>query len=88
MIKPEYNPTSIKYRIQQFASSHVPEVRIIKCDPLMPSKNALITLKLTNPTMNDMTITIMDLPTEEDELMMIDDLKKNFEVSLCHFNSI
>lgn len=79
VIKPEYNPTSIKYRIQQFASSHVPEVRIIKCDPLMPNKSSFITLKLTNPTMNDMTITIMELPTEDDEVLMIEEMKKNFE---------
>ncbi|KAL7016620.1 hypothetical protein ACKWTF_010073 [Chironomus riparius] len=79
VIKPEYNPTSIKYRIQQFASSHVPEVRIIKCYPLMPNKSAFITLKLTNPTMNDMTITIMELPTDDEEVMMIDEMKKNFE---------
>lgn len=30
--------------------------------------------------MNDMTITIMELPTEEDEVLMIDEMKKNFEV--------
>lgn len=80
VIKPEYNPTSIKYRIQQFASSHVPEIRIIKCDQLFKNKNASITLKMTNPTMNDMTITIMELPTEDEEKMMIEEMRKNFEV--------
>ncbi|KAG5673323.1 hypothetical protein PVAND_003383 [Polypedilum vanderplanki] len=86
VIKPEYNPTSIKYRIQQFASSHVPEVRIIKCDQLVPNKSALITLKITNPTMNDMIITIMDLPTEEEEKMMIEEMRKNFEKNLSVSN--
>ena len=46
----------------------------------MPNKSAFITLKLTNPTMNDMTITIMELPTDDEEVMMIDEMKKNFEV--------
>lgn len=82
MVKPEYNPTSIKYRIQQFASSHVPEIRIIKCDQLVAGKSCLITLKMTNPTMNDMTITIMELPTEDEEKIMIEEMRKNFEKSV------
>jgi dynactin-4 len=89
VIKPEYNPTSIKYRIQQFASSHIPEVRVIKCDALVAGQNAFITLKITNPTMNDMTITIMELPTEEMERMMIEEVKKAFEnVSISSKSSL
>jgi dynactin-4 len=86
VIKPEYNPTSIKYRIQQFASSHVPEIRIIKCDQLVPNKIAMVTLKITNPTMNDMTITVMDLPTEDEEKMMIEEVRKRFDRSLSASN--
>jgi dynactin 4 len=82
VIKPEYNPTSIKYRIQQFASSHVPEVRIVKCEPLKAGKNAFITIKISNPTMNDMTITIMDLPTEDEEKVMIEEMRKDFEKNI------
>lgn len=82
VIKPEYNPTSIKYRIQQFASSHVPEIRIIKCDQLQAGKNCMITLKMTNPTMNDMTITLTELPTEDEEEIMIEEMRKNFEKSV------
>jgi dynactin 4 len=83
VIKPEYNPTtSIKYRIQEFASSHVPKVRIIMCDKLEAGKSCLITLKMTNPTMNDMTITIMELPTEDEEKAMIEEMRKNFEKSV------
>lgn len=30
--------------------------------------------------MNDITITIMELPTEDEERMMIEEMRKNFEV--------
>lgn len=81
MIKPEYNPSSIKYRIQLFASLHVPEIRFVRSDPFVVGESAFITLKLINPTMNDMTVTIMDLPTEEEEKAIIEEMRKNFDVS-------
>jgi dynactin 4 len=81
VIKPEYNPSSIKYRIQLFASYHVPEVRFVKSEPLKAGGTAAITLKIINPTINDMTITIMDLPTEEEEKIIIEDMRKTFDVS-------
>lgn len=81
VIKPEYNPGSIKYRIQLFASCHVPEVRLVKCDPLKVGNSSFLTLKLINPTIYDMTITIMELPTVEEEKSLIEDVRKNFEVS-------
>lgn len=82
VIKPEYNPGSIKYRIQLFASYHVPEVRFVKCESLKSGSNSYLTLKLINPTIYDMTITIMELPTVEEELSLIEEVKKNFEVSM------
>jgi dynactin-4 len=85
--KPEYNPSSIKYRIQLFASYHVPEVRFVKCDPLTPGQNAYITLKIINPTINDMNITIMDLPTEEEEHILIEEMRKSFEVKILPSDS-
>lgn len=81
MIKPEYNPSSVKYRIQLFASYHVPEVRFVKSKPLVAGASASIILKIINPTMHDMTITIMDLPTEEEEKILIEEMRKTFEVS-------
>lgn len=80
VIKAEYNPSSIKYRIQLFASYHVPELKLIKSDPLTAGNNACVIIKLINPTMHDMTITIMDLPTYEEESLLIEELKKGFEV--------
>lgn len=85
VIKPEFNPSSIKYRIQMCASVHVPEVRLVKCPSItmanMSANNATIQiqLKLSNPTAHDMKITIMDLPTDEEEGLMIEDLRKCFE---------
>lgn len=75
VIKSEYNPSSIKYRIAMFAAYHVPEVRFVRCEPLVPGQESILTLKIINPTINDMTITIMDLPMEEEEKLMIEELK-------------
>ncbi|KAH8277834.1 hypothetical protein KR018_008506 [Drosophila ironensis] len=67
LIKPEYHPTSIKYRIQLFASSHVPEVVMVRCEqPLLAGKENAILLKLTNPTMYDMTIRLLTTAPPED----------------------
>lgn len=82
VVKPEYNPGSIKYRIALFASYHIPEVRLMKSELFRPGVNSTITLKLSNPTMHDMTLTIMELPTDEEESFMIDELKKGFEKSV------
>lgn len=82
VIKPEYNPSSIKYRIQLFASCHVPEVRLVRSDQLIAGGSASVTLKIINPTMNDMTVTIMDLPTEEEEKILIEELRRTFAVRL------
>ncbi|XP_037938032.1 dynactin subunit 4-like [Teleopsis dalmanni] len=76
VIKPEYHPTSIKYRIQLFANYHVPDVLLVRCEqPLLQGKSNSVILKLTNPTMHDMKIAIMDLPTVEEEMKLIEALK-------------
>lgn len=80
VIKPEYHPGSIKYRIQLFAAYHVPDVLLVSCEkPLKPGTPCQAVLKLSNPTIHDMTITIMDLPTQDEEYEMMEDLKKSFE---------
>ncbi|ALC42022.1 CG12042 [Drosophila busckii] len=66
LIKPEYHPTSIKYRIQLFASYHVPEVVMVRCEqPLQPGQANAILLKFTNPTMFDMTISLLETAPQE-----------------------
>lgn len=82
IIKPEFNPISIKYRIQLFASYHIPEVRVIRADSLAVAgglrnhTQCSIQLKFVNPTINDMTITILELPTDEEEALLIDELRR------------
>lgn len=82
IIKPEFNPTSIKYRIQLFASYHIPEVRVIRADALaVPGglKNhtqCSVQLKFLNPTINDMTVTILELPTDDEEALLIEEMRR------------
>ncbi|KAL1398566.1 hypothetical protein pipiens_008858 [Culex pipiens pipiens] len=85
--KSEYNPSSIKYRIAMFAAYHAPEVRFIRCEPLMFNQKAILLLKLINPTINDMTITIMELPTDEEERRMIEELKLSAEATVSSSSS-
>ncbi|XP_017471029.1 PREDICTED: dynactin subunit 4 [Rhagoletis zephyria] len=76
VIKPEYHPTSVKYRIQLFANYHVPDVLLVRTDQLLyAGKSSSITLKLTNPTMHDMSIKIKELPNHTQELDMIEEFK-------------
>lgn len=81
VIKSEYNPSSIKYRIAMFAAYHVPEVRFVRCEPLIKGQDSFLTLKIINPTINDTTITIMELPMEAEEKLMIEELKVAAESS-------
>lgn len=83
IIKPEFNPTSIKYRIQLFASYHIPEVRVIRADALQGGPGGLknhqqcsIQLRFVNPTINDMTITILELPTDDEEALLIEEMRR------------
>merc|ERR1719312_1052083 len=50
--KPEYNPTSIKFKIRLAAYYHVPELVIYKVDkePLRPGQDTIFVLKVTNPS--------------------------------------
>lgn len=84
VLKPEFNPPSIKYRIQLYASAHMPDVRLIRAPPVVFGSNDSfsIQLRLTNPTLHDMTITIFDLPTADEEDLIISELKNSFEKSL------
>lgn len=79
VIKPEFNPPSIKYRIQLFASAHMPEVRLVKVPKIIAGQNFTIQLKLTNPTLQDMTITLLDLPSIEEETLKVEEMRKTFE---------
>lgn len=79
VIKPEFNPPSIKYRIQLFASAHMPEVRLVRAPKIVAGQSFTIQLKVTNPTLQDMTITLLDLPSAEAEALKVEEMRKNFE---------
>lgn len=61
--KPEFNPTSIKFKIQLVAVSYVPEVRIMSIPNLRNMKESQVLLTLTNPVENLTHLTLM--PCEE-----------------------
>ena len=48
--KPEYNPTSIKFKIQLAAYYHVPDIVIFRLGELTPGKVSQLVIKVTNPS--------------------------------------
>ncbi|XP_055711094.1 dynactin subunit 4 [Phlebotomus papatasi] len=77
VIKPEYNPSSIKYRIQLFAAHHVPDIRIVKLpDKLQGGIQVKLQLKFSNPTIHEMTVAIKELPSSDEETALIEEMKK------------
>lgn len=79
VVKPEFNPNSIKYRIHSLASYHVPEVRLMRRYMLKAGESSQIQVKFINPTMHDMIICITELPSAAEELAEIDDLQTKFD---------
>ncbi|XP_060524280.1 dynactin subunit 4 [Cylas formicarius] len=59
--KPEFNPNSVKFRIQLFAFYHIPEIRIVTIEPLRAGITSELILKFTNPTQYQIRIKILDL---------------------------
>ncbi|KAM3927040.1 dynactin subunit 4 isoform 2-T2 [Leptodactylus fuscus] len=57
--KPEFNPTSIKFKIQLVAVSYIPEVRIMSIPNLRHMKESQVLLTLTNPVENLTHVTLM-----------------------------
>ncbi|CAG2063875.1 unnamed protein product [Timema podura] len=70
--KPEYNPASTKFKIQLFAYYHVPEVRLVTCEPLRPGDVSQLIIKLSNPTQHQTTIQFAALPSPEEERAELD----------------
>lgn len=62
--KPEYNPTSIKFKIQLAAYYHIPEIIIYQVqnpDLISAGTQCHFTLKIGNPTQHPTTVEIMSL---------------------------
>ncbi|KAI8423941.1 hypothetical protein MSG28_002612 [Choristoneura fumiferana] len=59
LTKPEYNPGSIKFKIELLAYYHVPEVKIISCEMIKPGAKSTLLLKLANPTGHEMALQLL-----------------------------
>ncbi|XP_067008878.2 dynactin subunit 4 [Anabrus simplex] len=66
--KPEYNPGSIKFKIQLSAYYHIPEVRMVTCEPLRIGEESHLIIKLCNPTQHPSVVQFLPLPTAEEDL--------------------
>lgn len=79
VIKPEFNPNSIKYRIHSLASHHVPEVRLMRNNTLKAGQSSQILIKFINPTIHDMTITLSELLTDAEEVCQTTEVQTKME---------
>nr|XP_053641555.1 dynactin subunit 4-like [Cherax quadricarinatus] len=62
--KPEYNPSSIKFKIQLGAFYHVPEVRMVHQMDLKSDVETCVQISLCNPTPHDMTLALLPFVPE------------------------
>ncbi|KAK8403023.1 hypothetical protein O3P69_000925 [Scylla paramamosain] len=68
--KPEYNPSSIKFKIQLGAFYHVPEVRMVRQVELKTGVETGVQLSLCNPTPHDMTVALLPFVPEASEVSL------------------
>ncbi|XP_061757910.1 dynactin subunit 4 isoform X1 [Nerophis ophidion] len=73
--KPEFNPTSIKFKIQLVALSYIPEVRIMSIPNLRHMKESQVLLTLTNPVENITHVTLASCEKDDP-----DDINSTAEV--------
>ncbi|XP_014207927.1 dynactin subunit 4 isoform X2 [Copidosoma floridanum] len=59
--KPDFCPTSTKFKIQLAAFYHIPEICIVTCEPLCLGKSSELLLKLSNPTQHQTQIILLSL---------------------------
>uniref|UniRef100_A0A8D8SBJ7 Dynactin subunit 4 n=1 Tax=Cacopsylla melanoneura TaxID=428564 RepID=A0A8D8SBJ7_9HEMI len=76
--KPEYNPSSIKFKIQLSGYFCIPEIRIISYTPLRAGHPSEITFKICNQFKESTTIKFKQLPAKnsEEDLSYYKTLKK------------
>ncbi|XP_040565367.1 dynactin subunit 4 [Lepeophtheirus salmonis] len=88
--KPEYNPTSIKFKIQLAAFYHVPDISIYSSKgPWKSGEETQFILKLVNPTQHATEIEFLDTAGVQ-EFRIIDEemRKKQAEAKKAHSNTI
>uniref|UniRef100_A0A0B7A173 Dynactin subunit 4 n=1 Tax=Arion vulgaris TaxID=1028688 RepID=A0A0B7A173_9EUPU len=64
--KGDFNPSSIKFKIQLTALHHVPEVRIFSPSTYVYNKETVITLTLSNPSVFNTTVFLLPIENETD----------------------
>ncbi|XP_064605721.1 dynactin subunit 4-like [Liolophura sinensis] len=64
--KPDFNPVSIKFKIQLVALHHVPEIRILKIPSFELNKETQLVLTLCNPLVYNTTINLLAVDGEDD----------------------
>ncbi|KAF8787846.1 Dynactin subunit 4 like protein [Argiope bruennichi] len=69
--KPEYNPSSIKFKIQLAAFYHIPELRIKNVSKLYLQKTCLVEMVLINPTPHLAHITFEPVENPSDDLSSV-----------------
>ncbi|GIY20640.1 dynactin subunit 4 [Caerostris extrusa] len=69
--KPEYNPSSIKFKIQLAAFYHIPELRIKNISKLYLEKTCLVEMVLINPTPHLAHITFEPIEEPSDDLSTV-----------------
>lgn len=57
--KPEYNPSSVKFKIQLGAFYHVPEVRMVTEPLLKAGEEGTVQISLCNPTPHNITLALL-----------------------------
>lgn len=65
--KPELNPSSTKFKIQQAAYFHVPEVRLVTAGALIGGKDTEVVLLFSNPSQHPTTLSFISLREAEEE---------------------
>ncbi|XP_005092562.1 dynactin subunit 4 [Aplysia californica] len=66
LIKADFNPVSIKFKIQLTALNHVPELRILNPCTFTYNKESVVTLTLSNPSVFNTTVTLAAIENETD----------------------
>lgn len=87
--KSDLCPQSTKFKILLAAIYHIPEIKIVTCEPLRPGRSSELLLKFCNPTQHQTQITVLPLDTslsisfiEEKEDVKQEDAQEGSESSL------
>ena len=76
-----------------FNSYHVPEVRIVTCEPLRPGKSSELLLKFCNPTQHQTQVVLLPLDTPMTPILTLVDEKEEVkqdnaqQVNACCFSN-